>query len=800
MSQQSVFNRIMAGVDASPSASGKWMFACPVPTHGKGRGDRRPSAELFEDEKGKIGVVCYAGCDNRELWRLAVAPYLDTGPGPERQGRDNADDYLVAVYQHPDKKPRKVFRQDCPGQMVCPRKNCKNREPGKHIWQTRGQHSGCYILLWGNDDGNGPVVICEGEKAAAAVARAGITGASWIGGSKRAGHADYSRLTGRHVLIWPDNDQPGVKAAQVAAEKASEWAASVTVLPALDGLDGWDAADVSAEEVRQHIEAGGPPYKPGTPVLSPSTVGPDRPFGDNHVTAVGTAERFILKQGYRLLLSWDHRQIPELFGDNGSGCWSDRSADLEDYLATGAKEFAHAATAAYMAGEISLSDHRMAVSWAKRGQGPVAWNETFLSVGASVVALRREGRLPAGLTEAQDMELDRNKRYLGAPNGVIDLDTGDLLTGEAARSKLITRTVPDPYNPKAQHPAVDGLLAHLDEEHRDWILAAVAYALRGNPNRRIYVLEGPPGGGKTTLLNAVRGCLGSVKGGGYGFTLQENALVLDNRSSANAHTSHLVDFTGGRIATASDIPTTRKLDTTLLKRLSGTEFLATREVGERALQEKLATATLFIAMNPGGLEVMDLTEAALYERIRILPYPELPPERPRDRDLAMNVIAEPAIRQAMLALLVEYAVKNRWPPEDIPSVAEARKAARDEALGDAGDWIKTYVVKGRAVEVLLTNDIWAAALASAGDGGDGTTAFGLKRNTFMKRVGQLAGGAVAKPHRMGKSSVRGWAGWKLLTAEDVAAGQDGQTYCGRCGHSFEPLLAESYCQDCIAFA
>ena len=187
LSQQNVFNRIATGVDASTSASGKWLFKCPLPTHGKGRGDRRPSAELFEDEKGKIGVVCYAGCNNRELWRLAVAPYLDTGPGAERQGRDNADDYLVAVYQHPDGKPRKVFRQDCPGQTVCSRKNCKNREPGKHIWQTRGQHAGCYILLWGNDDGNGPVVICEGEKAAAAVARAGFTGASWIGGSGKAG-------------------------------------------------------------------------------------------------------------------------------------------------------------------------------------------------------------------------------------------------------------------------------------------------------------------------------------------------------------------------------------------------------------------------------------------------------------------------------------------------------------------------------------------------------------------------------------------------------------------------------------
>ena len=778
------------------------MFKCPLPTHGRGRGDRRPSAELFEDEKGKIGVVCYAGCDNRELWTAAVAPYLDTGPGPGRQGRDNADDNLIAVYQHPDSIPRKVFRQDCPGPAICTYKACKNREPGKHIWQSKGRNGGCYLLLWGSDDGTGPVVVCEGEKAAAAAARAGFTGASWIGGAARVGHADYTRLSGRHVLVWPDNDQAGVKAAQVAAEKAAEWAASVTILPALDGPDGWDAADVSAEEVRKHIDAGGQRYNPGiTPLLSPSTVGPDRPFGDNHVTPVATAERFILKQGYRLLVSWDHRQEAEVFGDNGSGCWSDRIADMEDYLATGAREFARLATDAYMTGQIPLADHRMAVSWAKRGQGPVAWYETFQSIGAVVVALEREGRLPAGLTQAKDMELDQNKRYLGAPNGVIDLETGDLLTGEAARSKLITRTVPDPYNPNAQHPAVDGLLAHLDDEHRDWILSAVAYALRGNPNRRIYVLEGPPGGGKTTLLNAVRACLGSVKAGGYGFTLQENALVVDYRSNANSHTSHLMDFTAGRIATASDIPSNRKLDTNLLKRVSGTEFLATRDVGVKAEQEKVATATLFIAMNPGGLEVVDLTDAALFERIRILPYPELPPDRPRDRDLAMNVITEPAIRQAMLALLVRYAVANRWPPDDIPSVAEARHAARNEALGEAGDWIKRYVVKGRPMEVLLTNDLWAAVLAASDDGGDGTTAFGLKRPLLIKRVGQITGGSrAAKMHRIGRKTGRGWAGWKLLTAEEVAAGQDGQSYCGCCEKPFEPLLAETYCSVCIAFA
>ena len=401
------------------------------------------------------------------------------------------------------------------------------------------------------------------------------------------------------------------------------------------------------------------------------------------------------------------------------------------------------------------------------------------------------------------MDLDQNKRYLGAPNGVIDLDTGDLLTGEAARAKLITRTVPDPYNPKAQHPAVAGLLAHLDDEQREWILAAAACALRGNPHRRIYVLEGPPGGGKTTLLNAIRACLGSAKAGGYGFTVQENALVVDYRRNANAHSSHLVDFTAGRIATASDIPNNRKLDTNLLKRLSGTEMINPREVGLPAGPERVATATLFIAMNPGGLEVLDLTEAALFERLRILPYPKLPPDRPPDRDLAMNVILEPAIRQAMLALLVRYAVANRWPPEDIPSVTQARQVAREEALGDCGDWIRNYVVKGRPMDVLITNEVWSAALVASGNGdgdGDGTTAFGLKRPAFMKRVAHLTGMKAARSLRVGTKMGRGWAGWQLLTDEEVAAGQDGQTYCQRCDKPFEPLLAEVYCQECIAYA
>ena len=109
-------------------------------------------------------------------------------------------------------------------------------------------------------------------------------------------------------------------------------------------------------------------------------------------------------------------------------------------------------------------------------------------------------------------------------------------------------------------------------------------------------------------------------------------------------------------------------------------------------------------------------------------------------------------------------------------------------------------MKGRPMEVVMTNDVWAAALAVAGAGGDGTTAFGLKRTAFIKRVGQLTGGGSAKSHWTGNRSARGWAGWKMLTPEEVSTGQDGQSYCGRCEKPFEPLLAETYCPVCIAFA
>ena len=40
-----------------------WLVRCPVPSHGKGRGDRAPSLSVHDGRDGRLLVRCFAGCD-----------------------------------------------------------------------------------------------------------------------------------------------------------------------------------------------------------------------------------------------------------------------------------------------------------------------------------------------------------------------------------------------------------------------------------------------------------------------------------------------------------------------------------------------------------------------------------------------------------------------------------------------------------------------------------------------------------------------------------------------------------------
>src|SRR5680860_596859 len=76
---------------------------------------------------------------------------------------------------------------------------------------------------------NDPVWFVEGEWAADHLARIGVL-ATTSGSAESAKHADLSPLAKRDVIIWPGNDEPGLRHAQEVAERLAASGATVRLV------------------------------------------------------------------------------------------------------------------------------------------------------------------------------------------------------------------------------------------------------------------------------------------------------------------------------------------------------------------------------------------------------------------------------------------------------------------------------------------------------------------------------------------------------------------------------------------
>ncbi len=58
-----------------------WVVSCPVPGHGKGRGDLNPSLHVSEGDDGRALLRCFAGCSPEAIvgaMGLTLADLFDT--------------------------------------------------------------------------------------------------------------------------------------------------------------------------------------------------------------------------------------------------------------------------------------------------------------------------------------------------------------------------------------------------------------------------------------------------------------------------------------------------------------------------------------------------------------------------------------------------------------------------------------------------------------------------------------------------------------------------------------------------
>ena len=539
---------------------------CPAPGH---PGDRSAKSVAYRWDGHNLPMLkCWSG----------ECPYGDIAKGLglsfDRPRRNDLSRFIVGRYEHedPGEPARLAYRRDFPidfeGYSTCPYRvdgeTCGKTFRHKHVWSSRGRRQGTKVLLWGEDKPGNIMVVVEGEKAAASLTEMvnedgtpfeGYTPVTFYGGGSSAALANWDAIEGREVLIWPDNDEAGHKAADnvfdtIAGNVRSARKVEIEVLERElpDKADAFDLA-TDAERIACLHEVRGV-YKTSTRVVPNITRaqrlehGVPIPEGKSLLPSLTDKELHVALwwlwlYGEGRIVGQEHvsgdKDLAHIYDVSDTGLLVPRVDELtNDLIGVGAVYRERIATS---------SDS--AIQGAFRSMLGFARDLADLSkpllikrglVPESFIELRKQGIEPKARV-VDYREIDVERRYLGAPNGIIDLETGKLLTGRAHAGKLVSHTIQDYYDPKAGDERVEKLAAHLRADDERWLWSSLGASLWGSgvsAEGGLYILRGPSQGGKTTLLESVVAALGRPYGtmvpGGF---IERDEAGRSRRGGAN---------------------------------------------------------------------------------------------------------------------------------------------------------------------------------------------------------------------------------------------------------------------------
>ena len=755
---------------------------CPV----HGVSDSGSSLSIGDKDTGGIYVNCWSReCDFRAVLTALGVSNPPTGSGPWVKCGENGcrsdTSSRIALYDHSDGGKRCVHRMKCAG-PTCTYPKCKG-EKDKHIWGP-GVPEGTHLLLWGDDEPDNVLVVVEGEPPAAALVSYGVNGngltpVSWRGGAGKEEVAAWDRAKGRSVILWPDLDskEQGLRAMEAAARRADAAGATSLYMVELSempdtGKDGADAADVDADTALSLLQ-NAPPYEIPD---QESSAAPERAeqFGPKSDIDFSSPRALSATANAIRLLMLCPEEVMVALNEEGEATL--RVCEPETGL------WRHSAVAKGVVIEQSMErwerrllhpDHSPALgstqkarlkTWIGRSRSPLGHKaiEESLSTALGVLESYEElGDLKKrGLLVCSENDVDAQKGYLGASNGVINLADGALLPAVEGRTKMISKSTRCRYVQMAHMEttdaadAVDLLLDHLQIAERAWIEGFLGHAMWGSPDGWAW-LVGPRSSGKTTLLEAAQTALGE-----YAFTIPRK-MLSERVQSDHSEGMHL--FTSGaRLAIASDILAEVDMESGLIKGLATGDLSNERRAWGRI--EGTGTevsASMILGFNEGNLPKIPFTDDGFMRRLRLLRYSPIPASRKKPKSYRDAFKQVPAWREATLAWLVDCAMKNREIPEDTPGGKEMLSDVQRGLVGaDLYDWLTSAVSHTDSIDDrIATAELWDGALKVAPDASGGT-AFGLTRNKFSRSVRQVFAIPPAKTARVGANRMQAWFGLK----------------------------------------
>jgi len=531
------------------------------------------------------------------------------------------------------------------------------------------------------------IFIVEGEQKVRRLVAWGLAATCNSGGAGKWRDEYSAYFQGKHVVVLPDNDEPGHRHAGDIVRRLLPIAASVKVvelpgLPPKGDIVDWEQAGHDREEFLVLVAAA-------------STM--DTAFDDKHPEEVV----FATEDAIAMQFAWEHKDSLRYCHETGAWfVWSDTHWRLEKT--------------------------RLAFSWARqlcRKTAAGMENKRIaatLSKASTASAVERFAQADRAFAVTSEI-WDADRYLLDTPAGVVDLRTGTLRP--ALREDYLTKltvvapacTSDAPLWRRFLDEATQG-----DAALQRFMMQVSGYALTGDISEHaLFFIYGPGGNGKSVFLNTLTNILGD-----YAATA---AMDTFTASQGDRHPTDLAMLRGARLVSVSETEESRAFAESRIKQLTGGDRISARFMRQDFFTYMPQFKLIIVGNHKPVLRNVD--EAAR-RRFNIIPFVHKP-EKP-DKRLEEKLRAEyPAILRWMIDGCLDWQENGLLRPG---SVKEATATYFDEQ-DLFGQWIEECCDTGPRLTCKTATlfDSWKVFAERNGEPAGSTKAFSanLSKREFL---------------------------------------------------------------------
>ena len=455
---------------------------------------------------------------------------------------------------------------------------------GKRDWQFRGfaEPRPLYGLDRLAKEPWLPVLVVEGEKCADA-AKLTLGGSmvvvTWPGGANAVKKADWTPLAGRIVVVWPDNDLPGFRAARDVCQQLENRAQKLTLLTPLPNKPaGWDVADavdegisignyiiVSHTDPEEFIANFVTPFKEEKAVKPGEPKKKERDKDDFLYNDAGFFETSDFGDACRLArlhgenIRYNHKPFGAWFIWIKNRWVEDKSNRIyslvDDMIRAMYRE----------AGKIGgdepddkakerrrfIVKHTSALENMHKQRQLVAKAETLQSLSIA------------------ESDLDRKNYLFVCDNTTLDLsmETGAVVARDHSQLDYLTRGSSVVYNPEALCPHWTTFLDEIfagDDVIIECVARMVGYTLTGDfSEERLFFAYGTGANGKSVFFNVMQMLFGDY------YDVAPPEMIQQDKFST--HPTDVADLKGKRFVVASELEENKRLMEGKVKMLTGAD-------------------------------------------------------------------------------------------------------------------------------------------------------------------------------------------------------------------------------------